>query len=626
MMCLANSGPLPLEPGEFYRALVDSSGDAIISKDCQGIITSWNKGAERIFGYTAAEMIGRPVTDLFPPGRTDEELRILKRIQAGERVDHYETVRRRKDGSLVDISLTVSPIFAKDGTVVGASKVARDITQQKREEERARVTLSSIGDAVMSTDVQGRVVFMNSEAERLTGWSQARAVGQPVEVVFRIVDEETRKTVESPIAEALRDRAVVGLKNHTVLISNEGSEHPVDDSAAPIFGPRGELIGGVLVFRDVAERREADIATVRLAAIVNGSDDAIIGKNLKGIVTSWNPGAERIFGYSAQEMIGQSILKLLPEERHAEEVQILERLQRGERVDHFQTERRHKDGGVVHVSLTISPIHDSTGEIVGASKIARDIGELKAAQAKLEASNLELEARVQDRTVKLRESIAELESFSYSLSHDMRAPLRAIQSYTELVLAKHGENLGDGAGYLRKVISSANRMDRLIRDVLNFSRIVGTEIEVGPLNVYELVSDIVRERPELQPPHASVTIEPSADLPIGHEASLFQCLANLLDNAVKFVSSGKHPVVRVFTEVHGDRVRICVADNGIGIDQEHQDLLFGLFQRLPAARAFGGTGVGLAIVRKAAERMNGMVGFKSVPGLGSTFWIDLPRA
>ncbi|MES2694452.1 MAG: PAS domain S-box protein [Verrucomicrobiota bacterium] len=620
--------PPPPSPAteSFFKAIIDSSSDAIISKDLNGIVTSWNKSAERIFGYTAQEMVGAPVSKLFPEDRLDEEPGILRRIRNGERIDHYETVRRRKDGALLDISLTVSPIFDTGGKIVGASKIVRDITDQKREQERVRVTLSSIGDAVMSTDHEGGIVFMNPVAEQLTGWALAEAQGRPVEAIFNIQDETTRQPVESPVAKALRDRRVVGLKNHTILLAKDSVEHPVDDSAAPIIDARGKLIGGVLVFRDVSEQRAAELAARRLAAIVEGSDDAIVSKNLDGIVTSWNPAAERIFGYSAAEMVGQSIMRVLPVERRDEEQQILGRLQRGERVEHFQTVRRRKDGTLVDMSLTISPIRNKEGEIIGASKIARDVSDLKAAQSKLEAHATELELRVQERTAKLHETVAELESFSYSLSHDMRAPLRAIQSYTEMVLTDYGAEIPDGVEYLRKVIGSANRMDRLIRDVLNFARISRTEIQLDTVNVGELATDIVRERPELQSPRALVKIEHPLLAVIGHDASLTQCLTNLLDNAVKFVAAGAQPVVRVYTQLNGERVRICVSDNGIGIDPEGQKRLFGIFERLATGQSYQGTGVGLAIVRKAAERMNGTAGVQSAPGLGSTFWIELPRA
>lgn len=624
--------PSPNRSDAFLAAIVASSDDAIVSKDLEGTITSWNPGAERLFGYTAEEAIGRPITILFPPDRLHEEAYILERVRRGERISHYETVRRRKTGELLDISLTVSPIFGPGGEVVGISKIARNIGEQKQDRERLRVTLSSIGDAVISTDTSGAITFMNPVAERLTGYTFAEAEGLPLEQVFRIVNETTRVVVESPVAKVLREGVIVGLANHTVLLTKDGGEYPIDDSAAPIRTTAGELIGVVLVFRDATERRYAEIATQRLAAIVEGSDDAIIGKNLESLVTSWNPSAERMFGYTAGEMIGESITKLHPPERVDEEQRIMARLLQGERVEHFETERVRKDGRRLPVSLTISPIRDSSGAIIGASKIARDItvqkeaaAALRAAQAKLEAHALELEAKVRERTAKLEETVGELEAFSYSLSHDLRAPLRAIQGFTELVLTDFGGKIPEAADYLQRVVNAAARMDRLIQDVLAFARISRQELTVRQIDVEKLVREIIDERPELHRPRATVEIASPLEPVVGHDASLTQCLTNLLDNAVKFVRTGVPPHVRVFTTRANGRVRINVTDNGIGIEPEGQHRLFTLFQRLATVQSYRGTGVGLAIVRKAAERMGGSVGVESTPNVGSTFWVELPH-
>ncbi|MBI5800154.1 MAG: PAS domain S-box protein [Verrucomicrobia bacterium] len=272
----------------FFSAIVSSSNDAIVSKDLNGTITSWNPSAERIFGYLAEEAIGEPIQLLFPPDRLDEEARIIERIKAGERVEHFETIRKRKDGTLINVSLTISPIRNANGRIVGASKIARDITDRVKERERLNV---------------------------------------------------------------------------------------------------------------------AELASARLAALVAGSDDAIIGKDLNGIVTSWNRGAERIFGYVEKEMIGRSIVILLPPDRLNEEQHILARLQRSERVEHFETVRIRKDRRPISVSLTISPIRDGTGKIVGASKIARDITAIQEARRELEQHAALLETRVRERTARLEESL-----------------------------------------------------------------------------------------------------------------------------------------------------------------------------------------------------------------------------
>jgi len=254
-------------------------------------------------------------------------------------------------------------------------------------EEILRVTLNSIGDAVITTDARGGVVLINPVAESLTGWMQREAVGQSLDAIFRIVDEVTRKPAENPIARVLTTGATAGLANHTVLVARDGTERAIDDSAAPIRDSNGRTVGCVLVFRDVTDRRRLEVdnaeryRTARLlASIVESSDDAIVGKSLDGIIQSWNAAAERIFGYDAEEAVGRHITLVIPPDRVAEEDHIIGRLRRGERVDHFETVRMRKDGSHVEVSLTISPIHDVDGRVIGASKVARDITAKKQAE------------------------------------------------------------------------------------------------------------------------------------------------------------------------------------------------------------------------------------------------------
>jgi PAS domain S-box-containing protein len=257
--------------------------------------------------------------------------------------------------------------------------------------ELLRVTLGSIGDAVIATDVAGRVTYLNAVAESLTGWSRAEALARPLEDVFPIVNEQTRRPVESPAARALREGVVVGLANHTLLVRRDGGEVPVDDSAAPIRDEHGHVTGCVLIFRDVtAQRREEREKAGRhltarlLASIVESSDDAIIGKSLDGVIQSWNAAAERLFGHTAEQAVGRHISLLIPAERLAEEDTIIARLKTGQRIDHLETERLGTDGRRIPVSLTISPIRDDAGNVVGASTIVRDVTDRRRVEAERE--------------------------------------------------------------------------------------------------------------------------------------------------------------------------------------------------------------------------------------------------
>lgn len=254
------------------------------------------------------------------------------------------------------------------------------------ERERLRITLASIGDAVVSTDADGKVVFLNAVAERLTGWKQAEAAGQPVASVLSLIHETTRAPVENPALRALRERRVIDLANHTLLIARDGRERPIDDSATPMLGPDGGALGAVLVFRDVSERKQAEEARARHAAIVESSDDAIVSKTLDGVILSWNAGAERVFGYGAAEAIGQNITFLIPPNRLPEEIDIVARLKQGLRIEHFETVRVAKGGRLVDISLSVSPIKDEDGNVIGAAKIARDITARKRTEEALRES------------------------------------------------------------------------------------------------------------------------------------------------------------------------------------------------------------------------------------------------
>jgi PAS domain S-box-containing protein len=291
--------------------------------------------------------------------------------------------------------------------IIGFGEVTR-LSQHRASERREllRVTLRSIGDAVITTDVEGRVTYMNAVAESLTGWTQPDAMGQPLDTVFRIVNQTTRQPVESPAKQALRRGVVIGLANHTVLLQRNGGECPIDDSAAPISDEGGRVSGCVLIFRDVTAQRRMEQAQASqflgarlLASIVESSDDAIIGKSLDGIIRSWNSAAERLFGYAAEQAVGRHISLIIPPERIGEEDDIIASLKAGQRIDHFETERMRSDGSRILVSLTISPIKDDGGRVTGASKIVRDVTRQRHAEqrerqllAEAAAANAKFEA------------------------------------------------------------------------------------------------------------------------------------------------------------------------------------------------------------------------------------------
>lgn len=285
--------------------------------------------------------------------------------------------------------LVLFVLFAM-GSVLLIESLRRVSFESQSKSDLLQITMASIGDGVIVTDANHRITRINPVAERLTGYSSREALGKPMDEVFNIVNESTREPVEIPSQKALETRDVVALAGHTILIGKEGNELAIDDTAAPIIDQDGTLIGSVLVFRDVTERRSKEkvfhdsfSAARLLASIIESSEDAIITKDLSGIVQSWNEAAERLYGYEASEIVGKPITILIPERLRQEEAEIIARLREGQRINSYETVRLTKDGREIPVSLTISPIRDESGTIIGASKIARDISDRKIAEQRL---------------------------------------------------------------------------------------------------------------------------------------------------------------------------------------------------------------------------------------------------
>jgi PAS domain S-box-containing protein len=378
---------------------------------------------------------------------------------------------------------------------------------------------------------------------------------------------------------------------------------------------------------------QAERATAHLAAIVKSSDDAIISKDLTGTVMSWNQAAERLFGYRADEMIGQPILRLIPNEKEHEEHEILSRISKGERIEHYHTVRCRKDGTLVNVSLTISPLFDAAGKVIGASKIARDITKEKRAEEALRDRDRALTAandELNQQKAGLAEANKELQSFSYSVSHDLRAPLRTIDAYVRIVEEDHGPHLNDEVqrclGIIRR---AAGQAGELIDDLLEFSRLGRVGMDLRPTKMTELAREAAAELALAHPERTvDVTI---GDLPLcnGDWRLLKLVWANLLSNAFKFTRHRMQAQVEVGwlpDDRQPDAIVYYVKDNGVGFDMKYVQKLFGVFQRLHLKDEFEGTGVGLAIVHRIVQRHDGRVWAEGKIDGGATFFFSLRKA
>lgn len=489
---------MSLDPNDpsllWLSSIVASAGDAIISQDLSGTIASWNRAAERIFGYTEAEAVGQSIRLIVPPELYEEEEEVLRRIRAGEGINQYDTVRVCKDGRRVEVSLTVSPIVTPAGEIIGASRIPRDITERRR-------------------------------LERVAG---------------------------------------------------------------------------------------------HFAALVESSDDAIVSKDLHSIVTSWNVAAERMFGFPAPEMIGQSIRRIIPADRQQEEDEVLSRIRRGERVEHYETIRQRKDGTLVPVSLTVSPIRSADGTIVGASKIARDVSERDRAE----------QERKRLLTI-AREASRLKDEFLATLSHELRTPLNAIVGYVRMMQSDllTGEKRTRAMDTVARNVTS---LTQIVEDVLDVSRIISGKLRldvqaVDLAPVIQNAVETVRPAADAKGVGLATIVDPRTAPVSGDPERLQQILWNVLSNAVKFTERGGRVEVRL--ERVNSHVEITVSDTGIGIPEEFLPHVFDRFRQADAgiSRVRGGLGLGLAITRHLVELQGGRIFVASDgPGKGSTFRIDLP--
>jgi len=470
-------------------SIITASDDAIISKTLEGIITSWNPAAEKIFGYLEDDVIGQHISLIIPSDRIEEETFIIGQIKNGIRVRHFETVRLSRIGTLVPVSLSVSPVINTEGKVIGASKILHDISDRKKADEK---------------------------------------------------------------------RAI-------------------------------------------------------LAAIVDTSDDAIISKKLTGMITSWNNAAEKMFGYTEAEVIGKHISLIIPTERLSEEQYIIAEVIKGNKVDHFQTVRQTKDGSLVPISLSVSPIIDANGNIIGASKIARDISEQLITQQE--------KARLYEKVKKLNDKKDEFIGFA---SHELKTPITSIHGYLQMLtrLAKDEQS----HIFLKKASQQVKRANSLISELLDVSKIESGKLQIHTttFDIQQLVEDVI-EMISYNNQKFKISLKSAISelLITGDSSRIEQVIINLLTNAMRY-SGGNEEIIVHLSQTH-DEVAVGVQDYGIGIpaDQLH-DIFLKYFRVDNQNHNVSGLGIGLFLCQEIINLHQGRIWVESELSKGSTFWFALP--
>jgi two-component system CheB/CheR fusion protein len=494
--------------------------------------------------------------------------------------------------------------------------IRRDLVGRAQAEARLRTTLHSIGDAVLATDTAGRITFLNPVAEELTGWPSAEAHDRGAEEVFRIVNESTREKVESPVSRVLREGAVVGLANHTILLSRSGREIPIADSGAPIRDDRGRLAGVVLVFRDITAQRAAELAIRRLADVVNSAGVAIVAEGMDGSITDWNPGAETLYGYRAEEMLGHRMHELAPPGFLEPRVSA-EELAAG-KTSEVDVRRVAKDGRTMDVAVHASAILDSTGRMIGVSRIQRDVTERRRQQEEIRQARRRAE-----------EANATKDRFLANLSHELRTPLTPIVASVHRL--QHRTDLPAGVPDSLAMIRRNTELEaRLIDDLLDLTRIARGKLELHreALDFHELLASVVQSsRSELLAKGLSMETHLDAPQHFGSAdgGRLQQVFWNLIRNAIKFTPAGGHVTVSSDNPEPG-AFRVSIRDTGKGIPPELLDRMFEPFVQgdSTAARAGAGLGLGLSIAKTLVEQHGGTIAAKSDgQGRGACFEVRL---
>jgi PAS domain S-box-containing protein len=637
--------------GVLQRAIFNSASFSCIATDARGIIQIFNVGAERMMGYTAAEVVNKITpADLHDPQEvvaraTALSLEFATPIAPGFDAlvfkaargieDIYELTKIRKDGSRFPAVVSVTALRDAQDAIIGYLLIGTDNTARKQVDDALRKSeaqlhtiIENISEAVVVSDLDGQLLHFNHAALEMLGYASVdegrRNYGELADT-FELsgVDGAAWSVDQWPLARILRGEKLRDLEGRMRRIGAD-VERYYSFGGTLAHDASGKPLMAIVTFSDVTERRQAESAALRLAAIVESSSDAVIGKDLNGIVTSWNATAEKMFGYLATEMVGRSITVIIPESHHDDEALVLSRIKQGERVEHFETERWRKDGSLIAVSVSVSPIKNSRGRIVGASKVVRDITERIRAEEEIRRLNTDLEQRVVERTAQLQVVNKELESFSYSVSHDLRAPLRGLDGFSQALLEDYGQKLDDrGRDYLGRIRAGSQRMGQLLDDLLNLSRVSRSELSREVVDLSKMAREVADELRAVAGQHDAEFVVAEGMLAETDPRLMRIVLTNLIGNAWKF--TGKQAHARIEFGCSGDNggKEYFLRDNGAGFDEAYADKLFGAFQRLHSTKDFPGTGIGLATIQRIIQRQGGRVWAEGKVEQGATFHFTL---
>ena len=608
-----------------YRGLLEAAPDAMVVVDQGGEIVLLNKQAEKQFGYRRDELLGQKVTSIIPKGFAErliaDELRSVEEALAQQIGTGIELNGRRKDGSVFPLELMLSPLESPEGILVTAA--IRDISvrrlaelQLAQMEGRYSGLLEAAPDAIVVVNQTGGIVLLNKQAEKQFGYRRDELLGQKVTSIIpkgfaeRLIADELRS-----VEEALAQQIGTGIE--LIGRRKDGSEFPLEMMLSPLESEDGILVTAAI--RNISMRKQTEMYLAqmegRYRGLLEAAPDAMVVVNQAGYVVLLNLQAEKQFGYFHGELLGKKVEQIIPEGfaerliadglRSAEDA-LTQQIGMG-----IELTGRRKDGSEFPLELMLSPV--GTGQEVLVTAAIRDITARKQA-----------EGHLLQKMVELNRSNEELGQFAYVASHDLQEPLRMVASYTTLLSRRYKGKLdSDADEFIAFAVDGASRMQRLIQDLLAYSRVGSSGKELSETSSEDALSrTLIILRGAIEDCGAIVTHDP---LPVvlADEVQLVQLFQNLIGNAIKYQSSGVPSVhISALYDEHAQWV-FAVKDNGIGIDPQYFERIFGMFQRLHKREEFAGTGIGLAICKKIVERHGGSISVASSAGHGSTFSFSL---
>ncbi|HKP46018.1 MAG TPA: PAS domain S-box protein [Pyrinomonadaceae bacterium] len=616
---------------EMFRLAFEAAPNAMVMVNERGAINLLNAQVESLFGYSKDQLMGQPIETLVP-SRFREEHPAHRQMFAANPTSRAMGAGRdlyglRKDGTEVPIEIGLNPVSTPQGMVVLASII--DITDRKKAQESLRRSeqqlagvIASAMDAIITVDDEQRIVLFNNAAERMFLFPAEDTIGQPLD---RFIPERFRDAHEDHIkafGKTHVTRRTMGKLGALYGLRGDGEEFPIEASISQIESDNGKLF--TVILRDITERKRADEALREQARILDLAP--VLIRDLNGRIMFWNTGAEQMFGWTKEEALDKISHTLLQTEfpRPLEEIKA-----RLFARNHWEGELSHttKDSQRIMVASHWVIHRDQQGKAKAILEVNNDITERKQAEREIRRLNEELERRVADRTAQLQAANKELEAFSYSVSHDLRAPLRHINGFSQALLEDYGDQLdGTAHSYLQEVRAASQEMAQLIDDVLQLARISRSEMRSEVVDLSTIAQHVCAEL-KLSEPERKVAIDIENNVTAHGDKRLLKIvLTNLLANAWKFTGRQLHPHIAFGQQnKNGDRVYF-VRDNGAGFDMAYVDKLFGAFQRLHTAGDFEGTGIGLATVQRIVSRHGGRVWAEGEVDTGATFYFSLAKS